>query len=207
MMTAQISQFTGGFTATNGWLMHAPEGHLLIDAPTGVTAWLAAQGIQPSALLLTHDHFDHVMEAAACAAMGMPIYAYGPTSPETRLEAVVQQWTGQALHIPAFTVTHHLQDVSDLNILGLSLNVRHVPGHSPDSLVYIHHPSGVVFSGDTIMDGGLGRADLPGGDFSALSHHCRTKLLTLPADFRIHPGHGGISTIEWELRNNMLGTL
>jgi glyoxylase-like metal-dependent hydrolase (beta-lactamase superfamily II) len=60
----------------------------------------------------------------------------------------------------------------------------------------------VIFSGDTVMDGGIGRTDFPGGDFDLLATGIREKILTLPGDFRIFPGHGGVSTVAEELRGN-----
>ena len=61
--------FTGGFVQTNAYLVQTPSGgHVLVDAPAGVAAWLESRGIRPAALLLTHQHYDHVEDAAAVAA-------------------------------------------------------------------------------------------------------------------------------------------
>lgn len=202
-MTTEIRQFTGGFTATNGYLFQAPEGWLGIDAPEGMAAWLDAQGIRLAALFLTHWHFDHVMDAARIAREHhCPIYAWRPSTRRDRLDDMVEGFLGRPLGLEDYPVHHPLENADSAHIAGTTFLIRHVPGHSPDSLVLIHEPSRVIFSGDTVMDGGIGRTDFPGGSYEQLVTGILEKILTFPGDFRIHPGHGGISTVRDELAGN-----
>ena len=82
------------------------------------------------------------------------------------------------------------------------LEVRLAPGHSPGSVVFIHHASQQVFAGDVLFAGSVGRFDLPGADGPTLLRSIREQLLTLPDDYTVHPGHGLATTIGRERRSN-----
>ena len=200
----KVLSHTGGFTATNGYAFLCPEGPVLIDAPTGMKDWVASHGLTPVALLLTHAHFDHVMDAAAIVReWSIPVFAWCSGGPADRLEALLNQWMGSSIKVEDYPVDHLLAGVENIQVAGASLACLHVPGHSPDSVVFTHAESGTVFSGDTVMDGGIGRADLPGGDHGQLVRGIRSKILTLPPEWTLYPGHGDPSTVGWEKRNNM----
>ena len=196
-----VHTFTGGFTATNGYTFQAPDGIIAVDAPVGMDAWLEETGQQPAALFLTHWHFDHVMDAARIARRhGCPVYAWRASTPADRLEDLVLAFIGRDALVPDYPVDHPLQGKDAVRIAGQDFVLQHVPGHSPDSLVLIDENARRVFSGDTVMDGGIGRTDFPDGDFDLLISGIREKILTLPGDFRIFPGHGGVSTVAQEGR-------
>jgi hydroxyacylglutathione hydrolase len=195
--------FTGGITATNGYTFQVPEGLMAVDAPEGMAAWLDRTRQQVAALFLTHWHFDHVIDAARISREhGCPVYAWERSTPSDRLEFLIAMVTGTAEGVEEYPVHHPLKGHDLVRIAGADFLLRHVPGHSPDSLVLIHEPSHVIFSGDTVMDGGIGRADLPGGDFDLLVSGIREKILTFPPDYRIFPGHGNDSTVRDELTGN-----
>ena len=198
-----VQSYTGGFTATNGYLFPAPDGLLAVDAPAGMADWLADSGQRLAALFLTHWHFDHVIDAARLAREhDCPVYAWGPSTAEDRLEKLVAPYLGKDAIVEEYPVHHPLAGLENATIAGARFLLRHVPGHSPDSLVLIHEPSRVIFSGDTVMDGGIGRTDFPGGSFELLAEGILGKILTFPGDFRIFPGHGGVSTVADELSGN-----
>jgi hydroxyacylglutathione hydrolase len=200
---SSIQSHTGGFTATNGHLFSAPDGFIAVDAPAGMADWLARHDRRLAALFLTHWHFDHVIDAARLAREhACPVYAWGPSTPDDRLEFLVAPWLGRDAVVEDYAVHHALAGTEKVSIAGADFLLRHVPGHSPDSLVLIHEPSRVIFSGDTVMDGGIGRTDFPGGSFELLAQGIREKILTFPGDFRIYPGHGGVSTVAEELAGN-----
>lgn len=198
-----IQTHTGGFTATNGYLFPAPDGIIAIDAPAGMADWLARRGDRLAALFLTHCHFDHVIDAARLAREhGCPVYAWGTSTSRDRLEYLVAPYVGREAVVEEYPVHHALAGQESVAIAGAEFLLRHVPGHSPDSLVLIHQGAGVIFSGDTVMDGGIGRTDFPGGSFEQLAQGIMEKVLTQPGDFRIFPGHGGVSTVAEELAGN-----
>ena len=190
-------RYTGGITATHGYLIEAPGGHLLIDAPEGVADWLAARGIVPVALLLTHQHFDHVSDAARLQAQGVVIHARDPFAPGLTLEAYVRS-CGWPVQVPPFRVDHVLAGRSDLALAGLQFALLPVPGHSPDSVAFYLAESGSLFAGDTLMAGTIGRTDLPGGDHDTLIQSIQDQLLRLPGTTRVLAGHGSATTIGAE---------
>jgi hydroxyacylglutathione hydrolase len=198
-----IKTHTGGITATNGYLFSAPGGWLAVDAPSGMAEWLSHHERKLAALFLTHWHFDHVLDAARLVREhDCPVFAWGSSTADDRLEYLVAPFLGREAVVDPYPVHYPLEGMDRVSIAGADFLLRHVPGHSPDSLVLIHEPSRVIFSGDTVMDGGVGRTDFPGGSFEQLAEGIREKILTFPRDFRIFPGHGGVSTVAEELAGN-----
>ncbi len=203
----QIRSFTGGMAQTNGYLVGSSKDGgtcLLVDAPLGICAWLEGLGEKPTDLLLTHQHYDHVEDAAQVAAMGARLHAFAPHSQELTLERLLQQ-SGIPIKVEPYTVDNLLQDSmetgkKELEAGGVVFQLEHVPGHSPDSVVFIH--GGVAFGGDTLFAGGIGRADLPQGDMALLVNGIREKMFSLPDSTRIYPGHGPHTTIGTEQATN-----
>ena len=203
MVYAPLRVHTGGFTFTNGYLLSGPEGSLAIDAPEGMADWLAGLGVKLDALLLTHWHFDHVVDAARLAREhGCPIYAWGPSTPETRLEAHLKQWAGIDFGVEDYPVDQVLAGRTRLTVAGRDFQLEHVPGHSPDSLVFIEEAAGQIFSGDTLMQDGIGRSDFPDGDGALLIRGIQDKILTLTASWQVYSGHGGPTTVGEEKATN-----
>lgn len=197
-----IRCFEGGYLLTNSYLAPTPAGgHVMVDAPVDADRWLDQLGITPAALLLTHQHFDHVMSAAAIAAKGVPVYAWEPFSRDLTLEEVVRQW-GMPFDVEAYGVDHVLSGSDELEVGGLRLGLRHVPGHSRDSVVFHDKARGVLFAGDTLFHGSTGRGDLPGGDFELLKSSIRERIYPLAEETRVLPGHGPETTVGIERASN-----
>lgn len=197
-----IERYTGGFVQTNGYLISTPGGsHLLIDAPLGVSQWLRAKSIRPAAVLLTHQHYDHVEDAAELAAEGIPIYARESYALGLTLVELVRSM-GMPINLAPYRISHVLGDAPVLHLEGLDIGILFIPGHSQDSIAFHLPDRGEVFSGDTLMAGGLGRCDFPGGSFELLVNGIRTKLLSLPPETRVFPGHGPATTIGAEDAGN-----
>ena len=89
-----------------------------------------------------------------------------------------------------------------LHRLGLDIDARREMGELSVGSQQLVEIARVIFSGDTVMDGGIGRTDFPGGSFDLLAQGIREKIFTLPGDFRIFPGHGGVSTVAEEIAGN-----
>ena len=199
----KISFFTGGIAQTNGWILETPKGFLLFDAPDGVADWLETKGIRPLALLLTHQHFDHVNDAAAVKSrFGCPIYAFAAYSKTLTLEDLFGMATGTFMSIPPYVVDHSLEGQDQLEVAGLTFDLKHVPGHSPDSLCFFLAQEQLLFGGDVLFAGSIGRTDFPGGSTRLLVTGIRDKILTLPEDTRVFPGHGPETTIAEERGGN-----
>ncbi len=200
-----LSSFTGGIAQTNGWLAQR-AGHaqaLVIDAPEGMAGWLADREVSVGALLLTHQHFDHVLDAAAIAgAYGCPVLAFAPHSTDLTLESLYSASSGSRFAVPPYEVTRLVADGDRLDFLGTQWRVLHVPGHSPDSVCFHVPVAGCVFGGDVLFRDGVGRTDFPGGSWERLLRGIQEKILTLPDDTAVHPGHGPSTTIGRERAAN-----
>ncbi len=206
LITAQmltLSHFTGGIAQTNGWLLRLHDQAIAIDAPEGMSAWLSSKGVKLNALLLTHQHFDHVLDAAAIAAShACPVIAFAPYSPDLTLERLFGISAGISFSVPPFTVTDLVTESSSLDLLGTSWSVLHVPGHSPDSICFHSPTTGHLFGGDVLFRDGIGRTDFPGGSTRTLLSGIQNEILTLPDETQVHPGHGPSTTIARERLQN-----
>ena len=200
---SQITTYTGGIAATNGHLLSLPGGTVLVDAPDGIAAWLKKQNLRVDVLLLTHQHFDHVLDAAAVKAQhGCRVYAFAPFSRDLTLERLYGAVTGSSFSVPEFAVDEVLEGQSTLEALGATWGLYHVPGHSPDSLCFHLAAQNLLFGGDVLFLDGIGRTDFPGGSTELLLTGIETKLFPLPDETRVFPGHGDDTTIGRERAEN-----
>ena len=197
----KITCYTGGFVQTNAYLIETPDGNLLIDAPAGVTAWLAARGVRVDHVLLTHQHYDHVEDAAAIRAAGARLHAFAAYSKELTLEAPAREW-GLPISVKPYEIDELFDLSRPLELVGKSIALAHVPGHSTDSVTFHFSDGNALFAGDTIFAGSIGRTDLPGGDTRQLLEGIYKHLLTLPPETRVFPGHGPDTTIGREAESN-----
>ena len=198
-----ISMFTGGIAQTNGYLIKLPGGTLLVDAPEGVAAWLKRQGAKVDAMLLTHQHFDHVLGAAeVVAGHGCKVFAWAPLSKDLTLERLFGAVTGTAYAVAEFTVDEVLEGRAEIEVCGEKMPLFHVPGHSPDSVCFYLPERGLLFGGDVLFLDGVGRTDFPGGSFQQLAAGIETHLWPLPDATVVYPGHGDDTTIGRERAEN-----
>lgn len=184
---------------TNAYLLGKNEQCILIDAPLGVADWLKHEGATPSNVLLTHQHYDHVEGVAELVAQGVKVYAHSPYSQDLTLEKLLQQ-SGIPLTVTPYTVDFLLKNKDSLEVDGWKFSIAHVPGHAPDSVVFLSDNE--AFVGDTLFASGVGRADLPGGDMELLIQGIHEKLLTLDSSTHVHPGHGPVTSIGQECSSN-----
>ena len=199
----KLSTYTGGFCATNGYLVETPDGNLVVDAPEGIAAWVAARAVRVDHVLLTHQHFDHVWDAAALQAAGARLHAMEDHSDEFTLESLSRKW-GMPVPIAPYRIDERLAPAANatLKLCGLEFSLYHIPGHAPDSVVF-HLPAyELAFSGDTLFAGSIGRTDLPGGSHQQLLDGIARHLLTLPPQTRLLSGHGPVTTVGEELASN-----
>ena len=196
-----ITPYTGGYVQTNGYLFETPAGNLLVDAPEGVAAWIDAQGVRVDDVLLTHQHYDHVMDAAALQERGAKLHAFAPYSTELTLEAAARAW-GMPISVVPYRIDSLFEMERPLRLAGLDFQLAHVPGHATDAVTFYLADAGVVFSGDTLFAGSIGRTDLPGGSTQQLLDGIDRHLLTLAPETRVLSGHGPATTIGREAAEN-----
>lgn len=195
----RITTFTGGMVRTNGYLVETPGGNFLVDAPAGIAAWVEGKGVRVDALYLTHQHYDHVEDVAALRAMGVKAHAWAAYSKDLTLEAFGSGWG-----LPA-VLTYDVDVIigeGEFEMFGTKAKVSYVPGHSADSITFHIPGAGLVFVGDTLFEGSVGRCDLPGGSFELLLSGIERELLSLADETRVLSGHGGETTIGREKGTN-----
>ncbi|MDQ6655311.1 MAG: MBL fold metallo-hydrolase [Verrucomicrobiota bacterium] len=194
--------FCGGIFETNCYVLSAPEGAILFDAPDGACEWLTAQGIEPRLLLLTHGHFDHVPDVAKIQRrFGCKIGCHADTVPMISDPEFFRNY-GFQLEIEPAEPDFLIEETPERSFLGMKFEVLDVPGHSPGSLCFHSREGKLLIGGDVIFAGGVGRWDLPGGDAELLFRGIRTKLFPLGDDVVVLPGHGPSTTVGAERRTN-----
>ncbi len=196
----------GPFQA-NAWLAwdEAPGDGVLVDAGAEAGRLLEAlsdEGLRLVAILQTHAHGDHIAALPeVVAATGAPVYLHPDAEPMLRSpEANLSAYAG--LPVSAAVDTVPVADGERLQLLGREVRVLHTPGHAPGSVCYYFVDDGMVFTGDALFQGSIGRTDFPGGSHERLVRGIRAKLLALPDETRVLPGHMGPTTIGAERRTN-----
>ncbi|MCM1028414.1 MAG: MBL fold metallo-hydrolase [Pseudoflavonifractor sp.] len=169
-----------------------------------VAKFIDDQGLRPDHLINTHLHVDHVMgDKFVETKYGLELEA----SPDDSFlgEALDAQAAMFHLRLGPFEplkIGHPLHDGDTIQLGDTTLEVIAVPGHSPGSLAIYSQADRIVLTGDALFRGNIGRSDLPGGDGDTLRRAIRAKLLTLPADTVVLPGHGPATTIAAERGSN-----
>ncbi len=203
MSDLSIHVYCGGIFQTNGYLIRQGDRAWVFDAPEGIADWLEEAGIRPEALLLTHQHHDHVLDAGVIQArFGCPLYAHSDPSEELTLSKRLERMMGLPCPIDPFTVDQRFAGLNSLDLGGLVLDLFHVPGHSPDSVCFLLRGESILIGGDVLFSGSIGRTDFPNGNHDLLISGIRTKLWPLPDETTVLPGHGPETTIGEEKATN-----
>lgn len=200
------------------------------DAQPGIEEILAEHRLQPAAVLLTHGHLDHVWSVGpVCGAKGIPAYIHPAdramlSNPGRGLSLAMGQELFGGLEFTEPDDVKELSDATTLNLVGLEIVVSHAPGHTQGSVAFRlplddppdaaitaqgeskisrpRDPGGVLFSGDLLFAGSIGRTDLPGGDYRTILDSLVRVCLTLPDETIVLSGHGPQTTIGAERRSN-----
>ena len=179
---------------------------LVIDAPAEAFTWASqlaeAHDCSIEGLVLTHGHWDHILDAHQFAAAGIP--TYGHIADKVLFEAPEKMATFTIPGTPLVpvAVTHWLDDAKELSIGAFNFEIRHVPGHCPGNILLYSASETAAFVGDVIFAGSVGRYDLPGGDFKTLEQSIQSQVYTLPGATMLYPGHGPTTTVEQEIATN-----
>jgi len=195
--------------ATNCYVIAPERGGpgVIVDAPPDVDAvarLLTAHDLVPVALLVTHGHVDHaggaagVVERTGVSAYLHPDDDYLVSDPATQLRSIFGFVPPGAEEFAPPERYVDLAHGQHLAFAGFDFEVRHTPGHTLGHCVFVVQQEGLMFSGDQLFAGSIGRSDLPGGDFGTLMASMRTQVMTLPDETRVLPGHGPETTIGRE---------
>ena len=179
---------------------------VLIDAPpdcrSDVMRTLAEDGRRLAALLITHPHFDHTLDAAFFAADGVPIYAHEDAEDGIRNPDTLGLAPYPPGGLPEGTGILPLAGGKKLKAAGLEIRCLNVPGHSDGSLAFFVPELDGCFVGDVVFRGSVGRTDLPGGDFDRLAESIQNAVYALDDGTVLYPGHGPSTTVGHEKRSN-----
>lgn len=188
-----------------------------MDAVAGVAELIREHRLKPVAVMLTHGHLDHMFSVtplcrsydSTCwihpddrVLLTDPLRAMGV---ETRL--LLEQLTGRSAVFVEPNDVRELTDGAEVAVAGLSFQAIHAPGHTPGSTMFqtelrASEIDSVIFSGDVLFAGSIGRTDLPGGNLADMLKSLRTKVLPLPDTVAVLPGHGPQTTMARERVGN-----
>lgn len=205
--------------STNCWIV-APDGPggecVIVDAPPdpeAIVGRLHALDLTLVAMIVTHGHVDHVggVGGVAAAVTGAPPVHLHPADHHMLADPAgasgslgqLVEWQGVDMGDPEMLVG--LDDGQQVRGAGMSFTAVHTPGHTPGSTSFLLHVDGegpVMFSGDHLFAGSVGRWDLPGGNLEDLVTSMVIKVLPLPDEVRVLPGHGPATTIGRERESN-----
>ena len=215
-----IAAFPAGPWSTNCYVVAQAVGEECVvidpgkDAATGVAEVVRENRLRPSAVLVTHGHIDH-MWCVAPVAGAYDAVAYIHPSDRAMLSDPMRGMSaettamllGQDLRFAEPDEVREVSDGADIEVAGIRFAVDHAPGHTPGSVTFrMVHPGPempeVMFSGDLLFAGSIGRTDLPGGDHEAMLRSLAAKVLPLDDGVVVLPGHGEQTTIGFERRTN-----
>lgn len=200
-----LERFTVGPFAENCYLIGKAPRVAVVDPGAEsdrIAAAIDSRGWKPEAILLTHGHIDHVAHVGHLAERyGLPSYIH-------RADVFLLQssqfpeFAAMLAARPCPEPAGFLEEGVPVEVAGLRLRVLHTPGHTPGSVCLLDEESGEALVGDTLFHRGIGRTDLPGGDFASLAHSVRDRLFTVEGDWRLWPGHGPETRLDEERREN-----
>lgn len=168
-----------------------------------LVGYINREHLKVTHVISTHLHVDHAIGVKfAAGRYKVPVVGHKADSMlGARLKEQAQMF-GMRQKLDSVSLTSYVDDGDVIRVGEGELHVLHVPGHSPGSIALYDPQGGFVIVGDALFSGSIGRTDLPGGDYARLIGSIRDKLLTLPPETVVYPGHGPATTIGSERHSN-----
>lgn len=203
----KVSVYCGGPVETNGYLIRQGSTAWLVDAPVGMLDWVnpqchGAEKAHWAGLLVTHGHWDHIAEAESLQRrLGLPVFIHRDSAILMENPSIQAAYNPFCELVPCHA-DRVLESEPEAMETGIAIRFLHCPGHCPGSVCYYFPGEKLVFTGDVLFAGGVGRWDLPGGSREELLKAISEQLLHLPDETRVWPGHGPATTIGRERATN-----
>lgn len=208
----KVARFEFSLFGINSYVVYDPEkkecavidpGMMDKEEEGALAGFISRNGLKVTNIINTHLHIDHVIgDSFASKKYGVGISANpADAALGKRLQNQADMF-GLSARVEDVEITFPLTEGDVIRIGGGELEVMHVPGHSPGSIVLYDRKDGFVIAGDVLFNGSVGRADLPGGNMVQLIEGIKKKLLVLPDETVVYPGHGPATTIGQERRTN-----
>lgn len=211
-MSLVVKCFTFNMAQENTYVVHDESGEAAIidcgafypEEEQQIADYIAAQQLRVTHHLCTHGHFDHIFGSAFV----LRTYGVAPQmhrddeSTYLASESLIRLLMRAEIRLDLPAVGHYLTAGEVVRVGNHSFEVRFTPGHSVGSVSFYTPEAKLVFGGDCLFQGGIGRTDLPGGDYHTLINSITTQLLTLPDDTIVYAGHGPATTIGYERNSN-----
>lgn len=171
------------------------------DSQDEISRMIDESGCSLKGILLTHGHFDHIMAADAVRdKYGVKVYA-SCDEKNTLEQPHINLGEAYGLKLSVKADVWH-KDGEILKLAGFDIEALHTPGHTEGGSCYYIREIGVLFSGDTLFCGSVGRTDFPGGSMSEIVRSIKEKVMILPDDTKVYPGHGEGTSVGYERVNN-----
>ncbi len=200
-----IESLVVGPIESNCYIVHNDRREALIvdpgDDADRILSAIERIGVQVHAYLLTHGHIDHVSALAEVRERHPAPIGLHPEDARWAFQPVNQLPPFYSAPRSPGSIERAWEDGAEWTDAEFPYRIMETPGHTPGGVSLYFFEHGVLFSGDTLFQGSVGRTDLPGGDPAVLSGSLR-KLAQLPNDTRVYPGHGPMTTIGFEKENN-----
>ena len=193
--TYVIADATGAAVIIDPGMTDASEDSILFD-------YIAEEQLTPKLILNTHCHLDHILgNSAAAERYGIVMRCHAKELPVIERAASTSLMFGIPYR-PSVMPSSTIEEGEIITIGEIRFETLFVPGHAPGHLAFVCHEERVVFSGDVLFKGSVGRVDLPGCNPADLVHSIQTKMYALPDDYVVYSGHGPHTTIGEEKREN-----
>lgn len=206
MNELKIACMTIGVCATNCYYVYREGSTEVIvfdpaDRGGDIYHAITEKGFKIGAILLTHGHFDHIWGAEELRSKsGARIYAYEKEQP--MCESSNLNLSAQMGRACTIKVDCYRKDGEKIRVGNLKCRLLATPGHTAGSCCYYFEEDGKLFSGDTLFCQSVGRTDFPTGSMSEIVRSVKEKLMVLPDEVKVYPGHGDTTTIGFERENN-----
>lgn len=206
MAEIKIGRIVMGMCQTNCYFLYREgSGECIFVDPAeqgaNLFATLEKNGFKVAGILLTHGHFDHILGVKEMREVsGAQVYALEDEKPLlTDAKINLSGQTGRSCTVEA---DRYVRDGEEITLAGMTCRVIATPGHTAGGCCYYFEEAGFLISGDTLFQESVGRTDFPTGSMGTLVRSIRDKLLVLPEDTKVYPGHGDNTTIGHEKKYN-----